>query len=188
MILVTSFCGTIHQIVEGLKSCWRNLYYRMLGVKIESYVWMRAIEIPRNWQDITLEGETALDRGVTLLCSGAVTGNKLIIRSGTYINRYTILTAHQHLEIGHNCLIGPQCYITDANHGMALGQLMQHQKMKVAPTVLEDEVWIAAGVTILPGVRIGKGAIVGAGSVVTKDVPSNAVVIGIPAKILKFRN
>src|SRR5262245_26878213 len=53
--------------------------------------------------------------------------------------------------------------------------------------VLEDDVWIGHGVTVLPGVRIGTGAAVGAGAVVSKDVPSFAVVVGVPAKVIRFR-
>ena len=54
-----------------------------------------------------------------------------------------------------------------------------------APVVIEDKAWLGFGVVILKGVRIGQGAVVGAGSVVTKDVPANAVVAGNPAVIVK---
>ena len=148
---------------------------------------MRAIEIPRRWEDITLEKHVALDRGVTLVCGGDPGANKLVIRSGTYVNRYTIFDAHLRLEVGRNCMIGPRCYITDADHGKDAGLSVQKQPMKKAPVIIEDEVWIGAGVIILPGVRIGKGAVVGAASVVARDVPSNAIVFGAPARVLRFR-
>jgi acetyltransferase-like isoleucine patch superfamily enzyme len=51
--------------------------------------------------------------------------------------------------------------------------------------VIEDDVWIGAKASILPGVRIGRGAIVGTGAVVNKDVPPFTVVAGVPAKIVK---
>ncbi|WP_417171784.1 DapH/DapD/GlmU-related protein, partial [Alistipes putredinis] len=57
-----------------------------------------------------------------------------------------------------------------------------------ASILVEDDVWIGHGATILAGVRIGQGAIVAAGAVVNKDVPPYAIVGGVPAKILKFRN
>jgi galactoside O-acetyltransferase len=53
--------------------------------------------------------------------------------------------------------------------------------------VIEDNVWIGMNVSILDGVRIGNGSIVGAGAVVTKDVPANAIVVGNPARVLRFR-
>ena len=54
--------------------------------------------------------------------------------------------------------------------------------------IIEDDVWIGARVTILPGVHIGKGSVLGAGSVITADVPPYAVVGGNPARVLKYRN
>ena len=53
------------------------------------------------------------------------------------------------------------------------------------PVVLEDDVLIGANAVVIEGVRIGKGAVVGAGSIVTKDVPAGAVVVGNPARIVK---
>ncbi|HEY8962155.1 MAG TPA: DapH/DapD/GlmU-related protein, partial [Luteolibacter sp.] len=50
-----------------------------------------------------------------------------------------------------------------------------------------NDVWIGAGVTVLPGVHIGDGAVIAAGAVVTKDVPSNVIVAGVPAKIIRER-
>lgn len=55
------------------------------------------------------------------------------------------------------------------------------------PIIIEDEVWIGTSVIILSGVTIGRGAIIGAGSVVTKDVPPFAIVVGNPSKIIKYR-
>jgi carbonic anhydrase/acetyltransferase-like protein (isoleucine patch superfamily) len=178
----------IHRAVIGGSSRLRNALYRALGVRLDGYVWMRDIEIPRNWGDVTLERDVALDRGVLLLCSGRETGEKLIIRSGTYVNRYTILDAHERLEIGRRCLIGPHCFITDGNHGIAAGMTLVGQPMTTAPVHIADDVWIGAGVVILPGVRIATGAVIGAGSVVTRDVPANAIAVGIPAQVIRFRS
>ena len=52
--------------------------------------------------------------------------------------------------------------------------------------IIEDDVWIGFNCIILKGVRIGKGAIIGAGTIITKDVPSHAVIVGNPAKIIKY--
>src|SRR5216683_2654194 len=88
-------------IDQGVKSRWRNLYYRMLGVRLKGYVLMRQIEIPRNYQDIEIGSGAALDRGVVLLCTGPADGSiRLRIGPDTYINRYTMLDATLSLEIG----------------------------------------------------------------------------------------
>src|SRR5262249_20649372 len=91
-------------IGQGVKNRWRNLYFRLLGVRLQGYVWMRDVEIPRNYEEIELAGGVALDRGVVLLCSGPpAAGVKIRIGAGTYINRHTMLDATERLEIGKNC-------------------------------------------------------------------------------------
>ena len=176
----------LYRLGMGTASRFRNLIYRGLGVRLEGYVWMRSIEIRRNWADIHLKG-CALDRGVTLLCSGLPKPAKIVIGQGTYINRGTMLDSHQKIHIGNNVMVGPHCYITDSDHGMKLGQTIQKQPMKLGEVVIEDEVWIGANVTILKNVHIGKGAVIGAGAVVTRDVGPNEIAAGVPAKTIGIR-
>jgi acetyltransferase-like isoleucine patch superfamily enzyme len=177
----------IVRLADGIASRMRNFWFRALGVRLTGYVWMRNISIPRNWSDITLEKEVSLDDGVVLLCSGSAQKDKLVIRSGTYVNRYTMFDAHKKIEVGRDCMIGPHCYLTDGNHGTAAGLPIQKQPMEPKPVILEDDVWLGAGVIILRGVRIGRGAVVGAGAVVTKDVSANTIVAGVPAREIGFR-
>jgi len=54
--------------------------------------------------------------------------------------------------------------------------------------VVEDDVWLGYGVIVLDGVRIGKGAVIGAGSVVNQDIPSGAIAVGVPARVVKSRD
>jgi carbonic anhydrase/acetyltransferase-like protein (isoleucine patch superfamily) len=177
-----------HRAGMGTMSRARNLYYRILGVNTTGYVWMRRISIPRQWSDIMLEKDVSLDDGVVVLCSGPRRPNKIVIRSGTYVNRYTIFDAHHHMEIGNNVMIGPHCYFTDADHTYDPGSSVKSQPMKYGPLIVEDEVWIGANATLLPGIRIGRGAIIAAGAVVKRDVPAMAIVAGVPAKIIRYRD
>ncbi len=179
----------LSRFVQGLKSRWRNFYYRRLGVKLHGYIWMREIEIPRNYQDIEIETSCAFDRGVTLLCGGEFLSHpKIHIGSETYINRNTFLDATFSLTIGKHCAIGPNCYITDHDHGSNPNSPPLKQPMISEPTKISDRVWLGANVTVLKGVTIGNDTIVGAGSVVTKDLPANVVAVGVPAKVIKQRN
>lgn len=182
-----NFLNLSVRVGAGLASRTRNLWFRALGVRLSGYVWMRRISIPRQWRNVTLEKGVCLDDGVVLLCSGKEKADKLVIRYGTYINRFTIIDAHEQIEIGRNCMIGPHCYITDANHGLALEAAIQNQPMTISPVIIEDDVWLGAGVTVLAGVHVGCGAVIGAGAVVTKDVPAKAVFVGVPARGIRGR-
>lgn len=176
----------VHRLCQGLASRMRNWAYRALGVDFRDYCWLRAVEIPRQWSDITLHG-CSLDRGVVLLCSGQPRPGKIEIGCGTYLNRYTILDAHEGIRLGRDVMIGPHCYLTDGNHGMTAGVSVKNQPMTTAPIIIEDEAWLGAHVTVLAGVTIGRGAVVGAGSVVTKDVPAGAIAFGSPAIVRRMR-
>jgi acetyltransferase-like isoleucine patch superfamily enzyme len=179
--------GQMIRLCAAFTSRARNAWYRLLGVEVQGYGCWRRISIPRLWRDITIERDVGLDDGVVLLCSGKHHRRKILIRSGTYINRYTMLDAHERIEIGRDCMIGPHCFITDGDHGTKMGLPINKQPMRTAPVVIEDDVWLGAGVIVLKGVRIGRGAVVGAGSVVTRDVESFSIAIGTPARIVGRR-
>ena len=178
----------VHRSALSVASRARNLYYRALGADIQGYCSLRRISIPRNWSDITLENNVALDEGVVIVASGPPKRGKVRIGAQTYVNRYTILDAHGELHIGRHVMIGPHCYLTDADHGTVPESSVLSQPMRLAPVIVEDEAWIGAHVIVLPGVRIGRGAVVGATSVVTTDVPAFAVVVGRPARVLRYRD
>jgi len=172
---------------EGVFSRMRNTWFKALGVRLGGYVWMRKISIPRNWSDITIEAGAALDSGVVLLCSGNAKPGKILIRSGVYINRFTMFDAREQIHLGKDCMIGPHCYITDGDHGMALGTRIGDQPMVAKPVLLEEGVWLGAGVVVLKGVTVGRHAVVGAGAVVVKDVPPYSKVAGVPARLIGQR-
>ena len=181
----------LHLIIRfagGIASRVRNVWFRALGVRLGGYVWMRKISIPRQWSDITIGKGVSLDDGVVLLCSGPPQRDRLVIRTKTYINRFTMIDASEKIEIGDNCMIGPHCYITDHDHGHVLGKPVGQQSLIGSPVCIGREVWIGAGVVILKGVTIGDGAVIGAGAVVTKSVLANAIVAGVPAREIGRRD
>jgi carbonic anhydrase/acetyltransferase-like protein (isoleucine patch superfamily) len=181
------FLAAILRVHQAVASRLRNGWFRALGVRITGYVWMRRCSIPQNWGDITLDAGASLDDLVTLLAVGEPAPNKIVIGTGTYVNRGTILDAALHIEIGRHCMIGPHCYITDHDHGHELGRHISAQPLVSEPVKIHDDVWIGAGVIVLKGVTIGPNAIVGAGSVVTRDVASGDIMAGVPARVIGRR-
>jgi acetyltransferase-like isoleucine patch superfamily enzyme len=105
------------------------------------------------------------------------------------INPYTIIYGvDKGTVIGNDVLIAGHCLIIPCNHIFgSIEKPINQQGYSSKGIVIEDNVWIAAGCQILDGVRIGSGAIIAAGSVVNKDVPPNAIVGGVPAKLIKMR-
>lgn len=92
------------------------------------------------------------------------------------------------LKIGCDVMMGPNVRIITHTHNYDRTDIpMREQGGKVQKVNIGNDVWIGAGVIILPGISIGNGAIIGAGAVVAKDVPDFAIVGGVPAKIIKLR-
>lgn len=88
------------------------------------------------------------------------------------------------VNIGDNCMIGPNTLITTVGH--PINPLKRRKKLAQAkPISIGNDVWIGGNVTILPGVKIGDNVVVAAGAVITKDIDSNTIVGGVPAKVLK---
>lgn len=92
------------------------------------------------------------------------------------------------ITIGKFCAIGPNVLMRTSDHKFDNPNAnIRGQGHNPASICIGDGVWIGANAVILGGTHIGNGAVVGAGAVVTKDVPPMAVVVGVPAKILRYR-
>jgi len=92
------------------------------------------------------------------------------------------------LKIGNNVMIGPSVKLIAFNHGMEVSDIpMIYQDSIDKDIIIGDNVWIGANVVVTAGCTIGNGVVVAAGSIVTKDIPDNAICAGVPAKILKER-
>lgn len=108
--------------------------------------------------------------------------------NNVYMNRGVFITARADVVIGDSVLIGPYTVINSGNHAYSdPDRAIRLQDHVSAPIVIEDDVWLGAHVTVLPGVTIGRGAVVAAGAIVTRDVEPNSVVAGVPARAIKHR-
>ena len=109
-------------------------------------------------------------------------GKNITIGEDVFINACCHFQDHGGITIGDGCQIGHNVVFATLNHGLLPEERKSTQP---APIVLGKNVWVGSNATILQGVSIGNNAIVAAGAVVTKDVPSDAVVGGVPAKFIK---
>lgn len=107
------------------------------------------------------------------------------IGSRCFINCNVTMLDTNYIEIGDDVLIGPGVVISAATHPLNAA-LRTEPKFISHPIKIGNKVWIGANASILSGVSIGDNAVVAAGAVVTKDVPANALVGGVPAKIINM--
>jgi acetyltransferase-like isoleucine patch superfamily enzyme len=118
----------------------------------------------------------------------ATYGGDIKIGDGSAINPYCVLYGHGGLTIGNEVRIATHSIIVPANHTFSDPSLpIGRQPIDAKGIVIEDNVWIGAGVKILDGVVIASGCVVGAGSVVTRSLDPNGVYVGVPARRISSR-
>ena len=109
-------------------------------------------------------------------------GKNISVGEGVFINACCHFQDHGGVTLGDGCQIGHNVVFATLNH-----ELLPERRNVThpAPIVLGKKVWVGSNATILQGVTIGDNAIVAAGAVVTKDVPANTIVGGVPARVIK---
>jgi acetyltransferase-like isoleucine patch superfamily enzyme len=106
----------------------------------------------------------------------------------TVMGQECTISAYQHVRIGEQCVIADRAMFIDFDHGMVeVERPIRLQGIYKRDVEVGNNVWIGYGACILRGVHIGDNSVIGTNSVVTKDVPANAVVGGIPARIIRMR-
>jgi acetyltransferase-like isoleucine patch superfamily enzyme len=107
----------------------------------------------------------------------------LHVGDSVVINAFVHIWAHEPVRIGDNTMIASHVQITTSTHDYTVRPYRDCRKS--APVTIGRNVWIGTGAIILPGITIGDNAVIGAGSVVSKDVPENTVVAGVPARVIR---
>ncbi len=197
-------------IPTALGVALRSLAYRLI-MKLEGAV---AIEAGARlvWaNNIRLGAGVFLDHGVYL---HALPGG-ISIGEGTSVMHHTMLHVfnfrdlpHAGITVGKNCFLGefnvirgqggvligdnvytgPMVKFVAVNHVFAdPHRPIREQGITAQGIVVEDDVWLGAGVTVVDGVTIGRGSVIGAGAVVTTDIPAYSIAVGVPAKPVKDR-
>lgn len=109
-------------------------------------------------------------------------GKNLHLGKNVFINLGCRFQDTGGISIGDGTLIGHATTLTTLDHAI---DPARRADMRPSPILIGRNVWLGAGVTVVPGVTIGDGAIVGAGSVVTRDVPADTIVAGVPARTIR---
>jgi acetyltransferase-like isoleucine patch superfamily enzyme len=111
------------------------------------------------------------------------------IGAKTVMGQECTISAYRRVRIGEQCVIADRAMFIDFDHGVVeVERPIRLQGIYKRDVEVGSNVWIGYGACILRGVRVGDNAIVGTNAVVTKDVPANAVVAGIPAKVIRMRD
>lgn len=133
---------------------------------------------PRN---TIITGDRVMIYRGTELCSNE--GNPIRVGSDSFINQRCIVRPN--VAIGTHVSIGPMTSIITDSHEMGSSK-RRAGKSTYNKIIIKNGCWIGASVTILGGVTVGAGSVVAAGAVVTKDVPENAIVAGVPARVIRY--
>jgi len=126
---------------------------------------------------------------ITRGCILKAYGGRITLGTNVFLGEYTVIYGHGGVSIGENTLIAMHTCIVSSNHTIPnKTTIVRSQPDILLPVKIGSDVWIGAGAKILGGIDIGNGVIIGAGSVVNEDIPPYAIVVGVPAKVIGFRN
>lgn len=158
-----------------IRSLWRVTCGR--GVYIGSGGVLKATD----GGNICLGDRTVINRYANLQAKYGM----LSVGADGFVGQGTTIMARQGISIGTDCLIAEYVTIRDQNHDYMAGQPLRRQGFVCAEISIGNNVWIGAKATILPGGTIGDNAVIAANAVVTRDVPANTLVAGVPAVPIK---
>jgi acetyltransferase-like isoleucine patch superfamily enzyme len=140
---------------------------------------------------VTVGDHVSIARDSILFCTGVIAqkGTGIKIGNRTGINSRAYLGGQGGITIGDDVIFGPNVQVFSENHNFSdLTINIKDQGVKRQAVNIGNNCWLGAGSTILAGVVIGNGCVIAAGSVVTKSIPENSIVAGVPARIIKSRN
>ena len=122
-----------------------------------------------------------------IICEQVGIGDAAVIMMGAIINIGAVIGKGTMIDMG--AVLGGRATVGDRCHvgaGAVLAGVIE--PASATPVIIEDDVLIGANAVVIEGVRVGKGAVVAAGSIVIEDVPAGAVVAGVPARIIKYKD
>jgi acetyltransferase-like isoleucine patch superfamily enzyme len=179
-----------------LESGFRRLHIGLFSFLYRNWLRLRGVRVGRG---VKFEGRTLI-KGAHRVKIGAHTTVGRFIQLDTvkrgyitigeycFLGHFSIILAQEEVTIGDKVLVSPNCFITDANHGIRLGMPIIEQMGTHMPIRIGSDVWLGIFTVIVPGAIIGDGAVLGAASFVNSEIPPLAVAVGQPARVVKIRN
>ena len=170
---------------DGAEQTVRGLTYSRLSKGRRIYI---GRDVVFAGQDRISVGTDVSLYGFAYLNAEGETGS-IVIGDGTRIDQFCVLYGQGGLEIGAWCAIasGVKIYSQSNQYKHDQTKRVLEQPVIYKKVTIGDDVWIGANAVVLPGIQIGNSAIIGAGAVVRQDVPSHAIVAGVPAKVIGWR-
>jgi acetyltransferase-like isoleucine patch superfamily enzyme len=171
-------------VVRLLRRRYLTTYGRRIGLDGVAFVGKRVtIQIGRKGR-VNLGRWSWIGDGTKIRCHEGVVD----IGAKTVLGQECTISAYQHVSIGRECVVADRVMLIDFDHGMVeVERPIRLQGIYKRDVRVGNNVWIGYGACILRGVTVGDNAVIGTNSVVTKDVPPNAVVGGVPARVIRMR-
>ena len=168
----------------------RTLWWKMLGMKVGARTLLPPIRV--TWpHQVSVGAQCLLEHGIYFKFDGPWRpGPSILIADGTFIGVGCEFNIQNNILIGSHCRIASGCRFFDHDHETStrnLPTVATSENSRVSPIILNEAVWLGAGVVVLRGVTIGRGAIVGAGAVVTKSIGEFEIWAGVPARKIGIR-
>jgi acetyltransferase-like isoleucine patch superfamily enzyme len=170
---------------------WRYLWRRVLTHSGRRWHTTGMLFLGRGLElQVGKSGEIRFGRFVWIGDGTKIRCHEGIVEIGdkTVFGQECTISAYQRVRIGEQCVIADRAMFIDFDHGVVeVERPIRVQGIYKRECVIGSNVWIGYGACFLRGVRVGDNSIVGTNSVVTRDVPANAVVGGVPAKVIRMR-
>ena len=174
-----------------------GIIFRMLRMLVCSFLSFGKLKIKvplrmGNGASITRRGTGCVELGKHVSLNnnarlGVVDGAVITVGEYSGFGDNCVVVARERITIGSNVMVGPNVCIYDHDHAFRGEGVMREQGFTTSPVVIEDNVWIGAGVIILKGVTIGSGSVIGAGTIVTRNIPADSVAYNKKELCIKTR-
>lgn len=141
---------------------------------------------PERARELVAELVGSGDGSATVMAPAQIEyGVNLHLGTEVFCNFGTVILDSAEVHIGDRTMIGPNCQLITVSHPVDDVAMRRGGWEHARPIHIGRDVWLAAGVTVLPGVSIGDRSVIGAGALVTRDLPADSLAVGSPAKVLR---